>query len=274
MKELGMRELLNKGIKQYKNQDIALLFSAGVDSLCVLLSCLDVGIRPHLYTFKLKSYDSDDYFTAIKISKLYDLKLTIIEIDDTNVNKLIDDIKYIIKKFKVKKKTAIQCIYPFIYIINKIEEKTVFTGLSADILHGGTRQMHVIGRKDEKAFNDLRLEWIYSKELASYCYIEQMFTERGIKLIDVYRSNQELIDFFMSKTFKELTSPKEKNIAYESYKKEMDEYKLYRRPSPFQINSKVREWHDTLLNTNENINNNKRVTAIYNRYYKEIWGDE
>ena len=54
----------------------------------------------------------------------------------------------------------------------------------------------------------------------------------------------------------------------------MDEYKLYRRPSPFQINSKVREWHDTLLNTNENINNNKRVTAIYNRYQKEIWGDE
>lgn len=268
-----MRKLINKKIEKYKDQKVALLFSGGMDSLCVLLSCLEVGIKPHLYTFKLKSYDSEDYFSAVRISNIFNLELTVIEIEDNDTNKLIEDIKFIIKKFKVKKKTTIQCIYPFLYVVDKIEEKVILSGLSGDILHGTMRKMQMLGRVDEGAFNSMRLEYLNNEELDNYCYIKQIFTEQDIKFVDVYRYNKDLIDFFMSKRFKELNSPKQKNVAYESYKKEIDEYDLYRRPTSLQCNSKIREWHDTLLNTSENINNNKRVTAIYNRYYKEIWGD-
>lgn len=268
-----MRNIINRELIKYKNKDVALLFSGGMDSLSLLLSCMDIGIKPNLYTFKLNKYESEDYKTAKKISEIFDLELTIININE-NIDDLINDVKYIIKKFKVKKKTQIQCIYPFIYITKYIKENIVLSGLCADDLYGTSRKMQELGRNDLYRFNEKRKELINVPESSSYIYIKYLFENQGYKFIAPYKECEDLIKFFMSKTFKELHSPKQKNIMYESYKYELLKYDLYRKNSNLQCNSKIREWHDELLNTNENINNNKSVVAIYNRYYKEIWGDK
>ena len=57
---------------------------------------------------------------------------------------------------------------------------------------------------------------------------------------------------------------------YESYKVELDKYKLYRRNSNLQVNSKIREYHNLLLLTDLNTRNYKSVVGIYNSMYKQI----
>ena len=267
-----MRTIINQDLEQYKNNKVALLFSGGMDSLSLLLSCLDVGIKPHLYTFKLCDYDSEDYKFSIKISKIFDLKLTVINISN-DIDLLLKDVEYIIKKFKVKKKTQIQCIHPFVYVIEHITEKYVLTGLCADELYGTPRKMQELGRKDLNEFNKKRLEVHSDLKSSSYIYIKQLFEEKNIKLIAPYKENNELVEYMMNKTFKELHSPKQKNVMYENYKNELNTYKLYRRNSNLQCNSKIRELHDKLLNTFLNVDNNKSVVAIYNRLYKKIWSE-
>ena len=56
-----MRNILKTQLKKLDNEEVALLFSGGMDSLSLLLSCLDVGITPHLYTFKLKNIEKEGF---------------------------------------------------------------------------------------------------------------------------------------------------------------------------------------------------------------------
>ena len=119
-----MRNIINKQLEQYKNKKVALLFSGGLDSLSLMISCLDVGIRPTLYSFKLEGIESDDIKASRRIANIYGLKLVEVTIPK-NISTLIDDVEFIIEKFKVKKKTQIQCIQPFIHIVKYVEEDIV-----------------------------------------------------------------------------------------------------------------------------------------------------
>ena len=71
-----LRQLLNEYISnEVKEDKVAILFSGGMDSLSILFTCLDLGIKPTLYSFYLKSYESQDIKSSRAIAKAYDLKL-------------------------------------------------------------------------------------------------------------------------------------------------------------------------------------------------------
>ena len=93
-----MREIINKQLKEYRDKDIALLFSGGLDSLSILLSCIDVGISPHLYTFRLEDYVSEDIKSSRKIKDIFNLEYTEVIIKK-DVEQLKLDVKNIIEKF-------------------------------------------------------------------------------------------------------------------------------------------------------------------------------
>ena len=265
-----LRNIINEYlVKNIDNKnDMALLFSGGMDSLSILLSCLDVDIKPHLYTFYLDNHISEDIIRSREIAKIFDLKLTEIKITTRDIS-LTEDIKFIIKRFKTSKKTAIQCIHPFIYIMPNIIEGNVLSGLCADDLYGTPRSMAKHSKEIER-FNKIRFNKFNDSTSSSYCYIKELIEEYDRKFYAPYKECDELTKYMLGLGYKELNSPKQKNIMYQDYKDILDKYKLYRRNSNLQCNSKIREWHDELLKTEENKNNNKSVVGIYNRYAKEL----
>lgn len=267
-----MRKIINNQLEELNNKEVALLFSGGMDSLSLLISCLDVGIKPHLYTFKLNYVESEDVLCARKIKDIFNLNYTEIKIDDS-IEQLVDDVYHIIKKFKVKKKTQIQCIQPFLHILPNIKESVVLSGLCADDIYGTSRKMQELGRKDEDEFFKKRLEKHNNIESSSYKFIKEICEDYNKQFIAPYKDNEILVRYILNCGFKKLHSPKQKNIMYEAYKEEIDSYKLYRRNSNLQVNSGIRGWHDTLLNTGLNSKNYKSVVGIYNTIYRYYWGD-
>ena len=253
--------------------DVAILFSGGMDSLSILFSCLDLEIKPHLYSFYLKNYESEDIKMSRKVSEIYNLKLTEIIIDDEDVNKLIKDVKYIIKHFNVYLKTQVQCIYPFIYVIPKIEEICILTGLCADDMYGTCLSLAKLS-KDIEIFNLNRLKRINNIHASSYFEINQLCTENNKILIAPYKQDKNIINLFMNLNYKQMNSPKQKNIMYKDYKNELDKNKLYRRNNNLQCGSKIRELHDKLLNTDLNTKNYKVVNPIYKNLYKQLISKE
>lgn len=264
-----MRKIINKQLEQYKNNNVALLFSGGMDSLSLLLSCLDVGIKPKLYTFRLEGYMSDDSIRSKHIAEIFNLDITEIIIEE-NLENLLHDISYIIEKFDVKKKTQIQCIQPFIHIVNHVKEDVVVSGICADDIYGTSKKMQIAGRKDPYIFNEKRRLAHENIQSSSYSFIKQIFEEYNKIFVAPYKDNNCLCEYILGKTFNQLHSPKQKNIMYESYKVELDKYKLYRRNSNLQVNSKIREYHNLLLLTDLNTRNYKSVVGIYNSMYKQI----
>ncbi len=266
-----MRNIINKQLEQYKDKEVALLFSSGMDSLTLLLSCLDVGIRPHLYTVRMEDFVSEDVIKSRRIKDIYNLEYTEVVIPN-DIEQLKTDVRYIIEKFKVKKKTQVQCIYPFLYIVNYVKEDIVLCGVCADTLYGSSRKMSELARKSEEEFAKKRKELHENPDTASYSFTRDIFVENGKIFVAPYKDNRELIDYFYSKTHKELNSPKQKNVAYEEYKKEIVEHKLYRKKSSMQVDAKIREWHDKLLETDLNVKGWKAIVGIYNHIYKQIFG--
>lgn len=264
-----MRNIINKQLYKYKNENVALLFSGGMDSLSLLLSCLEIGIKPRLYSFRLQNVISDDIVASRKIAKLYNLELVEVEIEQ-DVDKLISDITYIIKKYKVKKKTQIQCIQPFLYLVKEINENTVLSGLCADDILGTTRKMQIEGRKSDNEFHQMRLDKHNDLKSSSYCYIKAIFEENNKNFIAPYKDNDDLVNFLLSKTFFQIHTPKIKQITYDNYK-EIEKNNLYRRNSSLQKNSGIANWHNELLETELNINNWKSVIGIYNYIYNQIY---
>lgn len=257
-----MRTILSNYLKVYKGEEVALLFSGGLDSLSILLSCMDVGIKPHLYSFKLDGVESEDIKVSRRVAKIYGLSYTEIDIPKDN---LLSDVVYIIRKYGVKKKTQVQCIHPFIYVEGYIDEKIVLSGLCADDIYGTSRKMQVVGNRDANEFYIQRLEKHKDVESSSYKYIKSIFEDNGKVFVAPYKDNNELVNYILSKNFFELHKPKLKNVMYESYKAEIITHNLYRRNSSLHINSGIREWHNDLLSMPINKDGYKSVVGIYNK---------
>lgn len=247
---------------------VAILFSGGMDSLTILLSCLELGIKPVLYTFYLDNYVSEDIKQSRYISELYNLELKEIEIKTQNID-LYRDVKYIVEKYNVRKKTAVQCIHPFLYVIPDVKEDIILSGLCADDLYGTPRS--VSKHQNTSMFNEIRKDKFFDKKSSSYEYIKILCEENDKKFIAPYKQSRDIYNYFISKNYKELNSPKQKNVAYLEYQNQIDKYKLYRRNSNLQCNSKIREWHDSLLKDDLiNYRNNISITGIYNNIYNDL----
>ena len=118
-----LRTLLINAIQQEINdENVAICFSGGTDSLTCLFCCLELNIKPKLYTFHLEDYVSEDVKISKKVAEYFRLDIQIVPIKK-NKNRLVSDIKDLIKNYDVHNKTTLQLLYPFPYILENINEK-------------------------------------------------------------------------------------------------------------------------------------------------------
>jgi asparagine synthetase B (glutamine-hydrolysing) len=263
-----LRGLINKSLEEsMKDKDsVAILFSGGLDSLSILLSCLDIGVTPTLYTFYLDSYESEDIQSSRRVANIFGLKLVEVRIDSSDIQTLITDVHTIIKRFGVYKKTAVQCIHPILYTAPIIQEHYVLTGLGAGDAYGTGRDMiRYKGCRD--TFDAVREERLLDMCSGSYIYIKELIESYGKIMITPYKQDNDIMQYLLSLTYVEMHSPKQKYQTYKGYQEIMDKYKLYRREGSFQCVSRIREWHELLLGTYLNTKSYKVVAPIYKNIY-------
>ncbi len=277
-----IRTLLKEAIKETigEETEVGLLLSGGLDSLSVLLGCLDLGIKPICYTFYLSNHESDDLKSVRRLKEIYNLKVVEVCLDVEKID-LYKDVKTIIKEYQndphaiQHKKTFIQCYHPMTYIAPIIKEKVVLTAFLADDLQFAGRKRNLLGRDTSpegvKKLYQHRLDEVNNPSDGSMKQIIDLFSRYNITLVDIYHI-QSIVDFFLEQDFLTCTKPKEKNIIYEAYQEDLDKYNIKRIHSSYQVNSMIREWHDNVFlhNPTINMNNNKAIVGVYNRMFKEI----
>lgn len=270
MLRIHLEEYLKNSITD-KNS-VALLFSGGTDSLTCLFAMLNIGIKPTLYSFHMKNTIHKDIEVSMKVAKHLNLNHEIISINE-DVKQLENDVTFLCKVMKLNRKTNVQCTYPFLHVIPKIKEKNIVTGLCADDLYGTSKSMSIKYAKDKEGFDKARHKIFNNEYSSAYKPIKEVVESYGKTFLVPYR-NKNVIDYFMSLSWEELNKPKQKQIAIDSYKDYFDELNVYRKNSNLQVGSKIREWHNELIDTNLNKNNRKRVDEIYKDLYKEGMSDE
>lgn len=256
------KELFINALKPH--QHLPLLFSGGMDSLTILAGLMELGEKPNLYTYMLSNCVSKDVQSAQNNAQRLKLNLSVVEIPQEN---LLSDVIEIITLLPKVSKSAIQCGHPMKYLAGKIVDDgydSVLCG-TVGIVEDNRKISVILSKLGEDGARDYRTQLLKKAGLGGTGGMRLVSAQYGVKLIEPYR-NEMLAKFQLSLDMSDINFPRQKGIAIRAFPTFFNEAK-WRRNSPHQINSGIRELHDTLLlDPKINTRNNKAVIGVYNNY--------
>ena len=277
IENLMVESFKKNGIKE-NDKDVALLFSSGIDSMALLYTCFNMGINPTLYTFRLEDYVSTDFKKSKEIADKYNLKFVPILIKTPEIQDLYNDIVYIIKEFDSKKKTHIECTWPFLTVEDYIEENKVLIGMRSVGLVGGggglAKDIYFAEKRKglnecEKIFKEYRISKFNDNDNPGSS--ESVNTLLNDRLVLPYH-DKDLFDHFQQFTYHDVNKPYEKSLLVEAFPAFAALGKKWARaPEGYQANSKIRDMFEMLLaDTTINKKSRKRTMDLYRDIYKEV----
>ena len=139
--------------QEVPDQTVAVLMSGGTDSLTVAAAAHRLNKKLNCYTFRVDGKDSDDSIYAEKACKHFGWNFKLI---DVPVNNIENDFFTLIKKYECKKKTHVECTFPFLYVYPHIKEKYILTGWAADGYYGVSKRANIHFKHTKELMNKFR----------------------------------------------------------------------------------------------------------------------
>lgn len=260
---MNLRNLLKSSIENLVEPDkpLAILFSGGTDSLCMLWTALDLGHRPVLYHYVVEGHVSGDRRRVKAIADFYSLPLTVatIPLDVENlkwyVRRIIND--------GIHGKVNIQCMHGHYHLAPLVCETQILNGSGVDGLYGVYRQMAIASRKDPAAFQKMRLKYLDDPNSDAMVYQSKLYNSCGVKSLFPYTC-EPIRRLLMSRTWDQMNRPRSKWIICQHYQREFGAFQgLWRPRGSQQIEAGTRALHDKLIITELNTKYRKRVDEIY-----------
>lgn len=249
-----------------EKQRVGLLFSGGVDSLSCGFAAEDLGHTVVAYTFKIDGIDSVDSFNAEKCADSLGWEYILVNVPLDNLK---TDFLSLASDWKCEKKTQYECTWPFLYLVPRIQENIVLSGIAADG-HYGLSKRAVINFKEPKSlFDQFRIEYFSSKNPAGQIQQKLLLEKHGITQVAPYL-DVRIFNYFLKFDWFQINKPREKEIILSAYPEYFSKVPI-RKHANLQIVSGVREVFETLLDTDLNINKRSRVMDLcrdYTQKYK------
>jgi len=248
-------------------KEIALSFSAGTDSLCLLFCLQELGIKPTLYIYYVKDFPSEDLKLARRVAK--DFNLNLIECPIPNdLNSLKADVTKMIN-MGFSGQVNIQCLHGHLYVAPRVKEKIIVNGSGIDALYGVYFYMYSKGgRKDKLIFDELRKKHLADPNDDAMIDQQTIFNQYGIKVVYPFRT-PEIIDYLMGLSFEQINKPRHKWLLVKQFP-EITERKYYRRRGSQQLKAGTKQLHQSLLKSDWNKKKRKRTLELYKDIEEEL----
>jgi DNA-cytosine methyltransferase len=134
----SLLSLMKESISRQSGENkVALLLSAGRDSITTGIACQEAGKIIHAYTYELEGYHSHERERVESIARHFGWELTVVSVPTRD---LAADFKRLAIGFRCKKKVHFEVSYPLLYVIPAIDEDEIWTGWNADDHYGNTRE--------------------------------------------------------------------------------------------------------------------------------------
>lgn len=234
-----LRQLLKQEIsKDLPNETVALLFSGGTDSLTVLWTLLDLGAKVTCYTFYLSYFLSNDARASKAACNHWKVPQVIIHED--NRDKLTQ-LKDVIQIIKSPRKTHVEVMYGYYFLMQAVKEQHVYSGIQADTLYGSNKNAAIqCGKKSAKFFTDYRKALLANPGQEGLQQANLIANHFG-KVLHTPYSSLPIRDYFFKYSWKELNRPKQKMPAILAFTDRFKELPIYRHDDNMQCGSHLRE---------------------------------
>jgi DNA (cytosine-5)-methyltransferase 1 len=193
-----LRNLLSELVSaRSRDHKVALLASAGIDSVSTGIACREVGKEVHAYTYELHGYRSREREKVEVIARHFGWRLKVVTVPTRN---LAADFKRLAIEHGCKIKVQFEVLLPLLYVIPLIEEREIWTGFNADDHYGNTRKV-ILGQarlartevgavERKRLFDEARAE-VYRKfdEPGSgdtWWFAKDVAVRHGKDLLDAY----------------------------------------------------------------------------------------
>jgi asparagine synthetase B (glutamine-hydrolysing) len=266
MSEENIRIALQKIIKPLPKK-ISVATSGGIDSSAVVVSALDVGKEVEVISFTFEDWLSQDFKSAKKLAEQFGLKFIPVYLPIES-NEIINTVNYLIKVVRCKKKTAIECIFPFYYLIQTMlrsECKTLVTGVAADGHFGLSKKAMIHYSRDDLKFRKFRQDYFSNLESAGTKRLIELCKINKIQLSNPY-FDPSVFSLWINKNWQELNKPRQKE-AIRKWFPELDCLKIKPHTNLQLGDSKIAERIGSAV-ISKYKPNAKSPVGIYNRIAK------
>jgi asparagine synthetase B (glutamine-hydrolysing) len=222
-----------------------LMLSGGVDSTTVLFACLELGYKPRCLSFHLDGHFSQDFNSAQKLAKHFDLDLIPVVVP-SDIASTYADIQRVLPLVEHMKRTIVQCMIPWIYICPAMKTDHAVVGLSADAHYCNSRRyMKEYAEHGEQHMLQHRYADFDDNQYSEY-HIRKMTHHHGKLFHDPYYG-PEIADWFRQFKLLSLNSPYEKHISIRAFKNYYDQGPFRRPRQSYQVVSGIRDLHGGAL---------------------------
>jgi len=274
-----IRKLLEDHIKNnVPDNKTGILLSGGVDSISVGLAAHNVGKKVHGYSFHLDTHESYDFLKAKEICEYMKWDFTEIIVPTNN---LVDDWHRLVKH-GCRKKVHFECVHPFLHTYNQISERYVITGWGADAYFSPSKKgmMRYSSYKKKRNYvkyckkhNQKRLNW--NEFRIAYLDGDCAGLKEHTRLAEKYNKihvtpylDKKVRKFLMSKSWKELNKPRQKEIIRSDFT-ELEKFGTIKPHQNLHLNAGIdKVFKELLNNTDINFNNRKRMMDVCRDWYK------
>lgn len=201
---------------QLQNIDgsIGVATSGGVDSSVLIIACLDLGYKPNVLSFKMDNRsDSYDFYSARRLAKKFCLEFVPVLLP-SSPKIILEKVIYEIKHFQIKKKTAIECVYPMMFVFDTCEQlgiQNLICGHGADGHYALSKKAMIHYRSTKELFQQFRKAYFKNKNVAQSDTLKQIAKQKNITLHLPYMQ-QTYFDLFNDLSWFEVNYPRQKEL--------------------------------------------------------------
>jgi asparagine synthetase B (glutamine-hydrolysing) len=222
----SVRETLTNELKDIKGS-VGVSASGGIDSSVLIMSCLDLGYKPYVLSFNMDNRpDSYDFDSARKLAKRFDLDFVPVLLP-SSPEIILEKIIYEIKHFRIKKKTALECVYPMMFVFDTCEQlgiRNLVCGHAADGHYALSKKAMIHYRSTQELYQQFRESYFKNKNVAQSETLNQIAKEKNINLYLPYMQ-QTYFDLFNNLSWFEVNTPRQKELVRRDFP-ELDVMKL------------------------------------------------
>jgi hypothetical protein len=251
-----------------------LLLSGGVDSATILFALLDLGVKPRCVTFGLGDTVSTDMAVASSICAHFGVEHEVVVVP-RDPDALLDDVLWTLAAVRWElapriKKTIVQCVHPMRYAYPATGDFVLF-GLTGDqFFRTSAQEMRNDHRFGWRAMSHNRQSDCHQPEYSDY-HIMDVGRRLYRKTVEDFYDFDAWGAWIQQFPTPETNRPLQKYPAVAAFESYWRQGNWYRPNSPYQINSGLRAYHDTLLaHPRFAALQAKGVIAVYNRLAAEM----
>jgi len=237
--------------------EVAVLLSAGTDSITCALAAHRLGKKVTGYSMYVNGKQTSDSLGAKDVAEHFGWDFVGVNVP---VDNIADDFFTLINRYGCKKKTQVECTFPFLYVYPKIEQKVVLSGVAADGWYGVSKRANIHFKHTKELFDKFRTDYFGAENPAGVLQQRQLAEEYGMKLIAPYLE-PEVADWMMQHDWDFFNKPSQKAPIHEAFS-EIKQIKR-RKHENLQLVAGIPDYFEKLLdNKSINLYNRQRVMDL------------